>query len=103
MPAPKPRYSKAEFARRGDEIYDRDISPHIGPVDEGKFVVIDIETGKYEVDQDELAACDRLLARRLDAQMWTRRAGSRYARRLPRRFGRPCLPNSRPLLLFEGR
>ena len=80
MSISKPRYSKEEFARRGDEIYDRDIRPHIEPADEGKFVVIDIETGEYEVDQDELAASDRLLARRLDAQMWTRRIGSRYAR-----------------------
>ena len=92
MPVPKPRYSKDEFARRGDEIYDRDISPHVGPDDEGKFVVIDIETGAYEIDQDELAASDRLLARRLDAQIW------RKACRLPamlsclgRRFGRKSI------------
>ncbi len=64
MSVSKPLYSKEEFARRDDEIYDRDISPHIGPADEGKFVVVDIETGEYEVDQDELAASDRLLARR---------------------------------------
>ena len=62
MSVSKPRYSKEEFARRGDEIYDRDISPDVEPADEGKFVVIDIETGEYEVDQDELAASDRLLA-----------------------------------------
>lgn len=93
MPVSKPRYSKEEFGRRGDEIYDRDISPHVGPDDEGKFVVIDIETGAYEIDKDELAASDRLLNRRLDAQIWTRRVGSRYARRLPRRFGRHCLQN----------
>lgn len=87
MPVPKPRYSKEEFARRGDEIYDRDISPHVGPNDEGKFVVIDIETGAYEIDQDELAASDRLLAHRLDAQIWTRLIGSRHARRFGPRFG----------------
>ena len=98
MPVPRPRYSKEEFARRGDEIYDRDISPHIGFDDEGKFVVIDIETGAYEIDQDELAASDRLLARRLDAQMWTRRVGSRYARRLLRRLCKQCLRNSQPFL-----
>lgn len=80
MPVPKPRYSKEEFARRGDEIYDRDISPHVGPNDEGKFVVIDIKTGAYEIDQDVVAS-DRLLAHRLDAQIWTRLIGSRYARR----------------------
>ena len=103
MLVPKPRYSKEEFARLGDEIYDQEISPRVGPDDEGKFVVIDVETGAYEIDQDEQAASDRLLARRLDAQMWTRQVGSRYARRLPRRFGRHCLPNSRPLQPFEGR
>ena len=86
MSISKPRYSKEEFARRGDEIYDRDISPHVEPADEGKFVVIDIETGEYEVDQDELAASDRLLARRFDAQMWTRRIGSRYARHFGPRY-----------------
>ena len=32
MRVPKPRYSKEEFARRGDEIYDREIGPHIGRV-----------------------------------------------------------------------
>ena len=41
----RPRYSKEEFARRGDEIYERDIRPYLGPDDEGKFVVIDTETG----------------------------------------------------------
>ena len=82
MRVPKPRYSKEEFARRGDEIYDREIGPHIGRDDEGKFVVIDIETGAYEIDHDELAASDRLLSRVLDAQIWTMRVGSRYARRV---------------------
>ena len=82
MRVPKPRYSKEEFSRRGDEIYDREIGPHIGPEDEGKVVVIDIETGAYEMDHDELAASDRLLSRVLDPQVWTMRVGSRYARRV---------------------
>ena len=77
-----PRYGKEEFARRGDAIYDRDVDSRVGPEDEGKYVVIDIETGAYEIDRDELTASDRLLARRSDAQMWTRRVGSRYARRI---------------------
>lgn len=86
MSIPRPRYSKEEFARRGDAIYDRDVGPLVGPEDEGKFVVIDIETGAYEIDRDELAASDRLLARKVDAQMWTRRVGSRYARRFGPRY-----------------
>ena len=43
-----PRYTKEEFARRGDEIYHRDIQPCVTQDDIGKFVVIDIETGDYE-------------------------------------------------------
>jgi hypothetical protein len=81
MPSIQPRYSKEEFARRGDEIYERDIRPRVEPGQEGKYVVIDIETGAYEIDADELAASDRLLARHPNAQIWLRRVGSRYARR----------------------
>lgn len=81
MPTSQPRYSKEEFARRGDEIYGRDIRPHLTANDEGKFVVIDIESGAYEIDPDEIAASDRLLARHPNAQIWLVRVGSRYVRR----------------------
>jgi hypothetical protein len=77
-----PRYGKEEFARRGDEIYEREIRPHLEAGNEDKFVVIDIDTGAYEIDTDELAASDRLLARHPNAQVWLTRVGSRYARRL---------------------
>lgn len=76
----QPRYSKEEFARCGDEIYELDIRPQIKAEDEGKFVLIDIETGDYEMDADELAASDRLLVRHPNAQVWLIRVGSRYAR-----------------------
>ncbi len=86
MPVSQPRYSKEEFARRGDEIYDRDIRLRVEADNEGKFVVIDIETGDFEVDADELGASDRLLSRRPDAQVWMRRIGSRYTRRFGPRY-----------------
>ena len=76
----QPRYSKEEFARRGDAIYDDQLRPVLEKANEGKFVAIDIETGAYEVDSDELAASDRLVARGPNAQIWLRRIGSRYAR-----------------------
>ena len=81
MAISQPRYSKEEFARRGDEIYERDLRPHVEAGNEGKFIVVDIETGAYEIDADELVASDRLLARHPDAQVWLRQVGSRYARR----------------------
>lgn len=77
----QPRYSKEEFARRGDEIYERDICPHLEADSSGKFVAIDIDTGAYEIDANELTASDRLLARYSDAQVWLRQVGSRYTRR----------------------
>jgi hypothetical protein len=86
--ATQPRYSKEEFARRGDAIYENDIRPAIAGANEGDFVVIDIETGAYEVDADEQVATDRLLARLPGAQIWLRRVGSRYARHFGGR-GRP--------------
>jgi len=79
--ATPPRYSREELARRGDEIYDRDVLPRVSPDDKGKFIVIDIETGAYEIDDDELTASDRLLARNPGAQLWLRRIGFGYARR----------------------
>lgn len=82
----RPRYSREEIARRGDEIYEREILPRLSPNDEGKFALVDIETGDYEVDRDEVAASDRLLARRPDAQVWVRQVGSRFARRFGPRF-----------------
>ena len=77
----QPRYSKEEFARRGDEIYERDIRPQIEAGNEAKYVALDIDSGAFEIDADEIFASDRLLARKPDAQVWLTRVGSRYARR----------------------
>jgi hypothetical protein len=79
--ATRPRYSKEEFAQRGDAIYERAIRSALETGHAGEFVAIDIESGAYEVDADELAASDRLTARIPHAQVWLRRIGSRFARR----------------------
>lgn len=76
-----PRYSKEEFARRGDESYEKLLRSHITHDDDGKYVLIDIETAEYEIDEDELAASERLLARNPTAQVWMRQIGTRGARR----------------------
>ncbi len=76
----EPRYSKEEFARRGEEIFERVVRSRVKDEDERKFVLIDIETEDFEVDADEISASNRLHARRDDAQVWVRRVGSPYAR-----------------------
>ena len=77
----QPRYDKEEFARRGDAIYEVKLRPILEKENHGKFVAIDIETGAYEVDEDELTASDRLLTRVPRAQIWLRRIGFRYVHR----------------------
>jgi len=95
MAATEPRYSKEEFARRGDAMYDRDVAPAVEERHVGEFVAIDIETGAYEVDASELRASDRLRARVPGAQIWLRRVGSRYTRRFgPRPHGRVAIAQS---------
>ena len=81
MKASQPPYSKEEFARRGDDIYDRVVAPRLKQEDLGKVVLMDVDSEDYEIDQDEIAASDRLLARKPGARVWFTRAGSRYARR----------------------
>ncbi len=81
MAAIRRRHSKEELARRGDTIYERDIRPNLKTEDRHHFVAIDIETGAYEIDANEMAACERLRRRVPEAQVWLRKAGSRFARR----------------------
>jgi hypothetical protein len=86
MGSVKRRYNKEEFARRGDAIYEEEIRPLLEPQDEGKFVAIDIESGRYELDRDELKAGNRLRARIPQALIWTVRVGHRSVHRIG---GRP--------------
>ena len=78
----KRRYSKAEFAKRGDTIYEKEIRPELTAEDEGKFAAIDIESGSYEIDADELKAGNKLLARIPEAQIWMVRVGYRSVHRI---------------------
>jgi hypothetical protein len=81
MAVRQPRYSKEEFARRGDELYETQVRPQVEADNHGKIVAIDLETGAFEVDASEIAACDRLEAHQPDAQIWIVRIGSRHVRR----------------------
>lgn len=82
MPVRQPKYTKEEFARRGDAIYARDIRPQVEPAHIGEFVALDIETGAWEIASDAQVACDRLVARIPDSQTWLVRVGYPYVHRL---------------------
>ncbi len=76
------RYSREEFARRGQEIYEQKIRPTLRADDDDMFVAIDIESGDYEIDREDHAATERLLNRRPTAQIWLVRVGQPAAYRL---------------------
>ena len=71
-----PRYSKEEIVQHGEERYEQEIR---GKIDEesnkGKVLVIDIETGEYEIDADGLAAARRARAKHPDAALYAKRIG----------------------------
>jgi hypothetical protein len=73
----QPRYSKEEFARRGNEIYETQVRQQVEEGNHGKIVAIDIETGSFEVADDTIAATDGLYQRIPDAQPWVIRIGHR--------------------------
>ena len=85
--------SDEEFARRGNEIFEEHVLPHIdNPEAKARhFVVIDVETGEYEVSEGPIRSSDatqRLLERCPEAKgrIWIRRVGSSVAHRIGGRF-----------------
>ncbi|HVS38875.1 MAG TPA: hypothetical protein VMS17_25180 [Gemmataceae bacterium] len=92
MGSVQPRYSKEEFARRGDAIYEKDILPKLTAKDVGKFLAIDIETGAYEIAADERKAGDKLRGRLPEAQIWMVRIGYASTHRFGGRQVRQELP-----------
>ena len=79
---PYPGHTTEEVARRGQEIYERKIRQEVEPEQIGRFLVVDIESGDYEVADDDLSASARMLARRPDARLYELRVGRDYAYRL---------------------
>jgi hypothetical protein len=78
----QPRYSKEEFARRGDEIYEAQVRQQVEAGNHGKVVAIDIETGAFELDDMPMVAVDRLYEKYPNAQPWVVRIGHRAVFRM---------------------
>ena len=75
MNTTKPRHTLEELDRLGSEIFDRRVKPSLRPEDHGKFVAIDVDTGEYEMDEDDYKAVMRLLDRIPAADSWLICAG----------------------------
>jgi len=75
-------YSTEEVGKRGQEIYERVLRDQVEAQHRGEFLVIDILSGTYEIDKDDLIACDRLLTRQPNAILYGLRIGYPTAYRL---------------------
>lgn len=69
------KYTPDAVESRGEEIYERQIRANVETGNKGKFVVIDIETGDYEIDDDDLHATKRALTKRPEAVLYGVRIG----------------------------
>jgi len=84
-------YSAEETARRGDEVYEQRVRPLVEQSNQGKVVAVDIKTGDYALADDALAACDQLLARHPNAEIWCVRVGHRALHRIGGHSATPFL------------
>lgn len=74
-------YTREEIGRLGEEIYHREIRSKVMPQEKGRFLLLDIETGDYRVDEEDLLAEKRLCSRRPEGTFYGFRVGytSAYA------------------------
>jgi hypothetical protein len=89
QPMGQARYTREEIAHRGEELYEQRIRSAVEPANEGKIIVIDIETGDYEIDEDHLAANARARAKRPDAILYGMRIGHRALGKVGGSWGKP--------------
>ena len=75
---PHPRFTNEEIVRRGEEIYAARLRNQFENLYHDKIVIIDIETGEYEVDDDALTASKRALVKHPGAAIYGLRVGSRF-------------------------
>ena len=79
---PYTNYTSKEVASRGEAIYRQQIRGKVEPKHKGKFLVIDIETGEYEMSPDDLIATKRLLTKHPSAVIYGLQIGSPTAYRI---------------------
>lgn len=65
-----------EIVRRGKALYERHIRAEVEAGNLGKVLVINVDTGDYEMDADHLTASDRAAAKYPGAPLYAMRIGS---------------------------
>jgi hypothetical protein len=79
-------YTTEEVVQLGREIYEREVRAQVETSHDGEFVVVDVTTGAWEVDEDDVAATERVLTKNSEAMLYFARVGRRAAYRLGHRL-----------------
>jgi len=66
----------SSIADCGANIYEKKLRERLEPAHNGKYVIIDVETGEYELDTDHLAASNRAAAKWPGSKLYATRVGS---------------------------
>jgi hypothetical protein len=73
---PQTELSKEEIQKRAEEWYENNLRPIVETGDNvGKIIMIDIESGDYEIDPVSLTAAHRMKAKHPDAVLYAMRIG----------------------------
>jgi hypothetical protein len=64
-----------EIVSRGKQIYDEKIRSQVDPANIDRIVAIDVESGDFAVADESLAACQLLIDRNPDSQIYIHRIG----------------------------
>ena len=75
-----------EVVARGEDWYERHLKRQVEPAHLGEFLVVDVNTGDYEIGRDYIQPTERLLAQRPDAVLYAPRVGYRSLGRIGGRY-----------------
>ncbi|HTE20384.1 MAG TPA: hypothetical protein VK689_18625 [Armatimonadota bacterium] len=78
----QPEYSGEEIVRRGHVLYEQEIRHRVETENCGKYLIINVATGDYEMDADHLAASDRAAGKYPNAPLFAMRIGYRTLGRI---------------------
>lgn len=67
--------TRDEIAAKGREFYESQIRANIEADHHGRIIVIDVESGDYEIDDDHLEAANRLKLRSPHAPLFAIKIG----------------------------
>jgi hypothetical protein len=69
------RYTIEEIGRRGEELYQQQIRAKVESQNRGKYLVLDIDTGEYEIGDDVMSLWQQMHSRHQDAALYTVKVG----------------------------